>query len=362
MTDEQIAELKRLAEEATPGPWHCDEGRRSILPADEMVAPFPDGTRAGVARCLGSFWRGAGNAPEDAGFIRAGSNIANARFIAAANPAAVLGLLAHVAMLEARIAEAQQDGTEAVNGAGGWRDVLTVETHLRKHAESERDALRVRLAAQDERIRELEAVVAQAHAEWDAAIDRATEADARWEKAATEVQEARAAETAAVTRAAQAERDRDEARLYDFQDAVRRFQQACSGVLPSVPTMPDEATRLLRCRLLLEETLEYIHASGYRVCLDPAGNVDLVIVRDYNATPNPTAMAHENADVLVIAFGNALAMGVDMAPVFAEVMAANMRKAQGGKVTRRADGKVLKPEGWTPADVGAVLAKQGGTS
>jgi predicted HAD superfamily Cof-like phosphohydrolase len=41
--------------------------------------------------------------------------------------------------------------------------------------------------------------------------------------------------------------------------------------------------------------------------------------------------------------------------VVAEVHRANMHKTDG---PRRADGKQLKPEGWRPADVRAVLAGQ----
>lgn len=71
---------------------------------------------------------------------------ANARFIAAANPAAVLDLLAENEALLARVAETQGDAQEAVNGAGGWRDVLKVETILRERAEADVATLRKNLA------------------------------------------------------------------------------------------------------------------------------------------------------------------------------------------------------------------------
>lgn len=43
--------------------------------------------------------------------------------------------------------------------------------------------------------------------------------------------------------------------------------------------------------------------------------------------------------------------------VWDAVQAANMAKvdADTGKVIRRADGKILKPEGWTPPDIAAIL-------
>jgi predicted HAD superfamily Cof-like phosphohydrolase len=121
------------------------------------------------------------------------------------------------------------------------------------------------------------------------------------------------------------------------------------------PEMPDEATRLLRCRLMLEETLEYIRASGFSADVAWARfiSMDVVSLKATHA-PDLAAMAAENADVRYIAHGNDLAMGVDVR-VFAAVHEANMRKAPGGIVVRRQDGKVVKPEGWQPADVARLL-------
>lgn len=51
--------------------------------------------------------------------------------------------------------------------------------------------------------------------------------------------------------------------------------------------------------------------------------------------------------------------GVDAMPVFAEVHLANMRKlGPDGLPIKREDGKVLKPEGWTPPDIQRVLDEQ----
>jgi predicted HAD superfamily Cof-like phosphohydrolase len=46
---------------------------------------------------------------------------------------------------------------------------------------------------------------------------------------------------------------------------------------------------------------------------------------------------------------------VDGDAVFGEVHRANMRKLDG---PRRADGKLLKPPGWQPADVRGVIEQQ----
>lgn len=53
--------------------------------------------------------------------------------------------------------------------------------------------------------------------------------------------------------------------------------------------------------------------------------------------------------------GAAVQFGIDLEPVFEEVHASNLRKVGG---TKRADGKQLKPPGWTPTDVDGVLRRQ----
>ena len=132
-------------------------------------------------------------------------------------------------------------------------------------------------------------------------------------------------------------------------EKVKEFHRVCGIETPDRPTMPDEATRILRCRLLLDETLEFIRASGCSV----VGSGHLGDVLTTHA-PDLAAMAQENADVRYIAHGNDLAMGVD-GRVFDAVHAANLAKAPNGVVTRRTDGKVVKPDGWTPPDVARVL-------
>jgi predicted HAD superfamily Cof-like phosphohydrolase len=60
----------------------------------------------------------------------------------------------------------------------------------------------------------------------------------------------------------------------------------------------------------------------------------------------------EMCDVLVVTYGCAVEFGVPVHPFWDEVHASNMRK-QGGPV--RPDGKILKPDGWLPADIEGVF-------
>jgi len=64
---------------------------------------------------------------------------------------------------------------------------------------------------------------------------------------------------------------------------------------------------------------------------------------------------HELTDLLYVTYGAILACGVDADAVFVEVHRANMQKLDG---PRRADGKLLKPPNWQPADVAGVIAEQ----
>jgi predicted HAD superfamily Cof-like phosphohydrolase len=123
---------------------------------------------------------------------------------------------------------------------------------------------------------------------------------------------------------------------------------------PRAPIVPDADTLALRLRLLEEEGREAREALQ---ALADLARTDASSAE----TPSPTrvaaqaAAAHELADLLYVAYGTFVALGVDADEVFAEVHAANVRKAG---APRRADGKQLKPEGWRPADVAGVLERQ----
>ena len=68
-------------------------------------------------------------------------------------------------------------------------------------------------------------------------------------------------------------------------------------------------------------------------------------------------------DILYFVYGTAVELGVNLTPAFDEVHRSNMAKVWGdGLVHYREDGKVQKPEGWLPPDIGAVLETQGWTA
>lgn len=127
---------------------------------------------------------------------------------------------------------------------------------------------------------------------------------------------------------------------------VADFHHAMGVALPDHPAPPDDRLRQLRQTLLDEEYRE-VTAVFEQMAVrrdDPALLLRLV---------------HELCDLLYVTYGAILACGVDPDAAFAEVHRANMQKAGG---PRRADGKVLKPPDWEPANLEKVLtinSKQG---
>nr|MBI3612264.1 hypothetical protein [Nitrospirota bacterium] len=122
--------------------------------------------------------------------------------------------------------------------------------------------------------------------------------------------------------------------MTDAQRMVEEFHRRFEIVIGTAPVLPDEATRSLRLRLIQEEFDELREALG---------------------RPDVAALAKELADLLYVVYGTAVSCGIDMEPVFREVHRSNMSKVGGHK---RADGKWVKPPGYSPADLRPILAAQ----
>ena len=65
-------------------------------------------------------------------------------------------------------------------------------------------------------------------------------------------------------------------------------------------------------------------------------------------------------DILVVTIGAMNSMGADGEGAWREVMATNFNKIdrRTGKVLRRDDGKILKPEGWEPPQLANFLKRE----
>lgn len=172
-----------------------------------------------------------------------------------------------------------------------------------------------------------------------------------------------------------AERDRLRAQVTELQERMTEMveaqphrrvaafqadvvQQPFPGGPPRVPS--DETVRG-RLRLVAEEFFELLAA-----CLDTSAEN---VVQHYTCAVAETMSTIDTSRVSVdlpeavdaiadggyVLEGTALAFGVHMPPIHAEVHRSNMAKV-GGPVV---DGKLRKPDGWTPPDVAGELRKQG---
>jgi predicted HAD superfamily Cof-like phosphohydrolase len=121
-------------------------------------------------------------------------------------------------------------------------------------------------------------------------------------------------------------------------DMVREFHETFGLPAQDAPALVNEIRAWARLRLLLEETREVAEAVE-------AGDLQ--------------GIAQELADVVYVAYGTALAYGIPLDAVLAEVHRANMSKLDtDGKPLLREDGKVLKSELYRAPDVAAVLGSK----
>lgn len=122
------------------------------------------------------------------------------------------------------------------------------------------------------------------------------------------------------------------------QDLVTEFHRAFDVAV----NVPVAEVAPLRIRLLIEECHEAL---------------DALALRDL------PAIAQELADLVYVAYGTAMSLGIDLDAALAEVHRANMAKlGPDGKPVLRFDGKVLKPDGWIPPDMTAALPCAAGVS
>ncbi len=143
---------------------------------------------------------------------------------------------------------------------------------------------------------------------------------------------------------------------------VAAFMRQAGQDVPAAPLIPDEATRLLRAKLILEEALETVKALGVgvRVTTEDGQEIDFSHVDhlDFFADGDVEleGVVDGCADISVVTIGTLIAFGVDDEPILEEVDHANLRKFGAGSYARE-DGKWMKPPGWTPPDIRGVLER-----
>ena len=118
------------------------------------------------------------------------------------------------------------------------------------------------------------------------------------------------------------------------QQAVQQFHEAFGATIANAPTLPSEADKILRMKLIDEEVTE-LH--------DAFEDEDLVEVAD------------AIGDLLYVVLGTAVTCGIDIEPVFEEIHRSNMTKRGGHKSET---GKWIKPSTYEPAVIAPILDRQ----
>jgi predicted HAD superfamily Cof-like phosphohydrolase len=116
----------------------------------------------------------------------------------------------------------------------------------------------------------------------------------------------------------------------DSKNDVRIFMDACDQKARDFGGQAE-----LYMDLIIEEFKELVHAYGNR---------------------NKVEIADATADLKWVLEGLEITLNIPQQEVWDEVARSNLAKiSPTGKVEKRADGKVLKPEGWTPPDIKSII-------
>ncbi|MDA0710577.1 MAG: HAD family hydrolase [bacterium] len=121
-----------------------------------------------------------------------------------------------------------------------------------------------------------------------------------------------------------------------YTEHVREFTEACNDELPARPRrMTSEGITFIR--KMVNDEMEELEAST-----------------------TVTEQADALVDAIYYICDFAVRNGINLDPLFEIVHGANMQKVVRGKVIRRDDGKILKPDGWEdPAPkLAAEMARQ----
>ena len=119
------------------------------------------------------------------------------------------------------------------------------------------------------------------------------------------------------------------------QNDVRMFMELCGQRTESFCTLKHRAQMNLYMRLIAEEFTEL---------QEGVENADIVEIAD------------ACGDLIWVILGLMNTTGIPLAPVWEAILASNMSKATGGKILKREDGKILKPDSYFPPDIKKALS------
>lgn len=149
-------------------------------------------------------------------------------------------------------------------------------------------------------------------------------------------------------------------------DLIKAMHKGFGGTPdPETPNLRDPETRLLRARLIFEETKELLYELGFTVsilydgqALEKAPAKMSVGLASIEVEFDLEKIAKESADLKVVTYGTDCALGIDSDVAFRAVNDSNMSKiGPNGEVVKRDDGKILKGPHYREADMSVIWRK-----
>lgn len=143
-----------------------------------------------------------------------------------------------------------------------------------------------------------------------------------------------------------------------LREQVLEFHREFGQPIVDNPSLPSDERLRLRLRLISEEYGELLEAAGAdpRMLRLLKFLIAEIVSSARSVEANLPELADAMADLDYVVEGTRIEFGIDGAPIAAEVHRANIAKLGGEK---RADGKIMKPAGWTAPDIEGELRKQG---
>lgn len=155
------------------------------------------------------------------------------------------------------------------------------------------------------------------------------------------------------------ERPKEQSNFDDVGDFHQKFglenvTHQLAGPRPVTPELLE-----FRLKFLLEEVIEFAEAAGYTLIQTSAGPQFIQTTEHVDHAKVFDALLDE----VYVAMGTAHLLGYPWREGWAAVQEKNMQKiraqSDGSDSKRGSSLDVVKPEGWTPPDIGAVLQRFG---
>lgn len=145
-----------------------------------------------------------------------------------------------------------------------------------------------------------------------------------------------------------------------IQQQVKDFMLRAKQECPDKARVPSAEDRILRARLILEEALEYIEASGLEAVFnDKQITMPEILIREDDPCGNPAdlvSMADAVADLLYVTYGSAVSCGLDMEPIQQSVHENNLSKFDDCWFDDF--GKLRKGPNYLPVDLAPLVNQQ----